>query len=169
MSTEVVNLMTGVEPRNGRVGLGAALRHAWVGYRRLLDAELDAAGFGDHGFPDGRVLRICRNVETVTISQIGRALGITRQGAAKIVASLRDRGYVTLTPSETDGREKVVELTPRAHEYLAAHRKSARRIESELRKEVGADAFEALERLLDAVGGNDQPRMADYLRERSSW
>jgi DNA-binding MarR family transcriptional regulator len=160
MSTEVVNLVTGVEP------LGPALRRAWVGYRRRLDAELDAAGFGDHGFPDGRVLRICSN-SAVTISEIGRALGITRQGAGKIVASLRDRGYVTLTPSATDGREKIVEPTPRAHEYLAAHRDAARRIESQLREQIGAEAFASLERLLDALGGKDQPRLRDYLFERS--
>ena len=39
------------------VGLGAALRQAWVGYHRRLDEAMAAAGFDDHGFPDGRVLR----------------------------------------------------------------------------------------------------------------
>jgi DNA-binding MarR family transcriptional regulator len=38
----------------------------------------------------------------------------TRQGASKIVASLRDRRYVTISDSATSGREKVVKLTPRA-------------------------------------------------------
>jgi hypothetical protein len=40
-----------------------------------------------------------------TISDIGRGLGITRQGASKIVAGLRDRGYLEVTPSAVDGRE----------------------------------------------------------------
>jgi len=56
----------------------------------------------------------------VTISEIGRDLGITRQGASKIVGGLRDRGYVTLSPSPTDGREKIVTLTAHALAYLQA-------------------------------------------------
>ncbi len=148
----------------GKAGLGTALRQAWVGYRRRLDAELTAAGFRDRGFPDGRVLRICSRSGDTTISQIGRELGITRQGASKIVASLCDRGYVTLAASMTDGREKVVNLTTQAIDFLAAQRKAARAIESRLRVDIGAQAFESLRLLLEALGSDEQPRMSDYLR-----
>jgi DNA-binding MarR family transcriptional regulator len=155
-------------PPAGQVGLGGALRRAWVGYHRRLDAELAAAGFDDRGFPDGRVLRICSNSEQATISQIGRQLGITRQGASKIVASLRDRRYVTVSASTTSGREKLVRLTPRAIDYLAAQRKAARGIERQLQAELGTEAFDGLRRLLEALGGDEQPRMSDYLRKRSN-
>jgi DNA-binding MarR family transcriptional regulator len=144
--------------------LGPALRTAWVGYQRRLDAEMDAAGFPDRRFPDGRVLRMCERTDGVTASQIGRALGITRQGAGKIVAALKDRGYVTLTTSPDDAREKVVILTPRAHEYLAAQRSATRRIERSLRNQLGPETFDSLAALLEALGGEDQPRMRDYLR-----
>src|SRR5581483_4785604 len=69
-----------------------------------------------------RVLRMCRDNPT-TISRIGRELGITRQGAHKIVVSLRARRYVKVRTSPTNRSEKIVELTPRAHEYLATRRK----------------------------------------------
>jgi DNA-binding MarR family transcriptional regulator len=149
----------------GEVSLGGALRRAWVGYQRRLDDEMAAAGFCDRRFPDGRVLRICSNSAEATISQIGRELGITRQGASKIVARLRDRQYVTLTPSAEDGREKIVQLAPRAVEYLAAQRKAARAIELQLRTEIGPEGFDSLYRLLKALGGDEQPRMSDYLRK----
>ena len=149
-------------PRTAR--LGVALRRAWAGYRRQLDEELAAAGFGDRGFPDGRVLRLCTEASDVTISQIGRELGITRQGASKIVASLRDRGYVTLSSSPTDGREKIVRPTRRAVEFLSVQREAARRIEARIRSELGAEAMDGLYRLLDALGGDDLPRRTDYLR-----
>lgn len=144
--------------------LGAALRQAWVGYRRQLDQELAAAGFGDRGFPDGRVLRLVGAASDVTISHIGRELGITRQGASKIVASLRDRGYVTLSPSPTDGREKIVRPTRRAVEFLAAQRDAARRIEARIRSEMGPEAFDGLHRLLDVLVTEDEPGLADDLR-----
>jgi DNA-binding MarR family transcriptional regulator len=144
--------------------LGVALREAWVGYRRQLDRELAAAGFGDRGFRDGRVLRLCTDASDVTISHIGRELGITRQGASKIVASLRDRGYITLLPSPTDGREKIVEPTRRALAFLGAQREAARRIEARVRSELGPDALDGLYQLLGALGGAAEPLRVDELR-----
>lgn len=146
------------------VGLGVSLREAWLGYRRQLEHEMAAAGFGDRGFPDGRVLRLCTGGSEVTISQIGRELGITRQGASKIVASLRDRGYVALSPSPTDRREKIVKPTRRALQFLAAQREAGRRIEARVHAELGDGALEALYQLLDALGAPDQSRAADHLR-----
>jgi DNA-binding MarR family transcriptional regulator len=139
-------------------GLGPDLRRAWIGYRVRLLAEMKAAGFSDTGFPDGRILRICLRSEQATISQIARELNITRQGAGKAVASLRERGYIRLTDSTTDGREKIVTLTERAMAFLDAHRKSARKIERQLRAAVGADGFEALSRLLLALADESAPQ-----------
>jgi DNA-binding MarR family transcriptional regulator len=145
------------------VPLGPALRRAWIGYQLRLDEELAAAGFADRGFPDGRVLRMCSDGGT-TIARIGRELGITRQGASKIVASLRDRRYVTITPSATNGREKIVQLTTRATDYLAAHRDAARLIETRLRAELGPEVFNSIHQLLDALGADDSVRMSTVLR-----
>jgi DNA-binding MarR family transcriptional regulator len=144
--------------------LGGALRRAWIGYQRLLDEELAVAGFEDRGLPNGRVLRICARNPEVTISEIGRELGMTRQGAAKLVASLCDGGYVTLDPSPASGREKRITLTSRAREYLAAHRAAARGIEYRLRAQLGEDAYQGLFLLLEALGSQEQPRLSDYIR-----
>jgi DNA-binding MarR family transcriptional regulator len=135
-----------------------------LGYQRRLDDQLAAAGFDDRKFPDGRVLRLCSRFTETTTSQIGRELGISRQGAGKIVSDIRDRGYLEVTASATSGREKTVRLTPTAVAYLAAQRKAARGIERQLRADIGAEAFDGLQLLLDALGGDDQPRMSDYLR-----
>jgi DNA-binding MarR family transcriptional regulator len=152
-------------PGHRSLALGPALRRAWVGYQRRLDLQMAAAGFPDRGFPDGRVLRLCAGSGEVTASEIGRELGITRQGAGKIVADLRERGYVTLGSSPGDARQKVILLTPRARDYLAAQRAAARRIEQELTEQVGDQALDSLFVLLEALGGEeDQLGMRDYLR-----
>jgi DNA-binding MarR family transcriptional regulator len=146
--------------------LGASLRRAWIGYQLRLDREMAAAGFADRGLPDGRVLRLCAGSDSLTASLIGRELGITRQGAGKIVAGLRDRGYVTLDSSTSDGREKTVVLTPHAREYLEALKSATRRIEQKLRKQVGDEVFECLWILLDAIDdGEELPRMREYMRQ----
>lgn len=152
----------GPRPRGDEVGLGAALRKAWIGYRRQLDAELAAAGFGDRSFPDGRVLRMCVRSTDVTVSEIGRQLGMSRQGAAKIVGGLRARGYVTLSGSATDRREKVLVPTARAAAFLVAQRNAARRVERRLRADIGAEALAALRRLVDALDGDGRARLRTH-------
>ena len=99
------------------------------------------------------------------LSTISLADRVLLMDAGKIVADLHDRGYVVLGSSPGDARQKVITLTPRARDYLAAQRAAARRIEQELAEQVGSEAFESLFALLEALGGEeDQPPMRDYLR-----
>jgi DNA-binding MarR family transcriptional regulator len=148
----------------GAVGLGPALRRAWLGYQRRVDTAMADAGFDDRRFPDGRVLRLCAGTTGSTISAVGRELGMTRQGAGKVVGRLRDRGYVAVTDSATSGREKSVTLTSRGSNYLAAQRTAARRIERRLREELGETGFSALYELLDALGQAEDIRLGTYLQ-----
>ncbi len=121
------------------------------------------AGFGERRFPDGRVLRFCSGQTGSTISAIGRELGITRQGAGKVVGHLRDRGYVSVTDSPTSKREKSVVLTSRGFDYLKAQRTAARAIEEELRAELGAAAFSGLLALLDGLDHREET-LRSYLQ-----
>jgi DNA-binding MarR family transcriptional regulator len=132
-----------------------------------MDEELAAQGFTDHRFADRSVLRMCSGPEDTTISQIGRGLGITRQGASKIVGGLSRRGYVTVTTSPTNGREKIVRLTGRGAEYRAAMRQAAQTLERQLRAEVGSQELESFYRVLDALAGGEQAMPVAYLRELS--
>jgi DNA-binding MarR family transcriptional regulator len=149
------------------VGIGPALRRAWVGYQRRLDEAMTVAGFDDRRFPDGRVLRLCANPGGSTISAIGRELGITRQGAGKVVRHLQDQGYASVIDSLTSGREKSVTLTSRGAAYLAAQRRAARTIDAQLRAQLGESGFSALNALLDTLGLGGEVRMRDHLRHGS--
>ncbi len=147
------------------INLGPALRRAWIGYQLRLDAAMEAAGFGERRFPDGRVLRLCSTPAGSTISAIGREIGITRQGAAKVVAHLADCGYVSVADSASSGREKSVTLTDRGVEYLKAPRNAAQRIEREMRERLGNEGFGALAELLDALRADGKDvRLREYLR-----
>src|ERR1700761_6255274 len=87
-------------PDGGQYALGMALRRALGGYRRQMDDQLATAGFAGRKFPAGRVLRTGGGPGVTTISDVGRELGITRQGASKIVATMREQGYLSVTPSQ---------------------------------------------------------------------
>jgi DNA-binding MarR family transcriptional regulator len=152
--------------RRGDQALGPALRRAWLGYQQRLDEEMTAAGFADRGFPNGRVLRFCAATPGTTIASIGRELGVSRQRASQVVRALQDGGYVTVSPSPSSAKEKVVAPTPRGTAYLAAHRQAARRIERQVAAELGPGPIDALWQLLGAFGTGDTIRMRDYLRQK---
>jgi DNA-binding MarR family transcriptional regulator len=126
------------------------------------------AGFGERRFPDGRVLRVCSGAAGSTISAIGRELGITRQGAGKVVAHLREHGYVRVTDSSTSKREKSVVLTPLGNDYLAHQRAATQAIEDQLRAELGDATLAAVSALLDALDVGDEMSLRAYLRHSSS-
>jgi DNA-binding MarR family transcriptional regulator len=153
-------------PGDGQYALGMALRRAMGGYRRQMDDQLAAAGFAGRQFPAGRVLRMCAGPGVTTISDVGRELGITRQGASKIVAALREQGYLSVTPSEDDGREKLLTLTSRAIEALLAAYRAAATIEKRVREEIGDDAMEQFFRALEVVADGEPIQPED--RQASS-
>ena len=148
--------------------LGPALRRAWLGYQQRLDDAMAVAGFDGRTFPDGRVLRLCSDPAGTTIAGIGRDLGMTRQGAGKVVGRLRDRGWVSIADSATSRREKSVTLTPLGVSYLDSQRVAAREIERQLGQELGEPQLAGLYRLLDVLGDGRETRMRTYLQRSAA-
>jgi DNA-binding MarR family transcriptional regulator len=153
-------------PSSGQSPLGMALQRALAGYRRQMDEQLAAAGFAGRQFPAGRVLRMCAGPGATTISDVGRGLGITRQGASKIVAALREQGYLSVTPSTDDGREKILTLTPRAVDALLASYRAAGAIEKRVRAQIGDDAMEQFFRVLDVIADGEPGQPEDRSSSR---
>jgi len=137
---------------NATPAIGPQLVRAWLGYRRRLNERLAAEGFDDQRFPEALVVRLGRAEGGMTVSQLGRELAITRQGASKLVAALALRGYVTLERSPDDGREKVVRATERARARLAAEQRARRALDLEIRRELGDEVVDALGVLAEYLG-----------------
>jgi DNA-binding MarR family transcriptional regulator len=147
----------------GAVGIGPALRRAWLGYQHRLDEAMAVAGFDDRKFPDGRILRLCSEGAGSTISGIGRESGMTRQGAGKVVNRLHHLGYISVSDSPTSGREKVVTITASGLRYLEEQRHAVRAIEEELRTELGDDVLASLQLLLGMLDQGGDLRLRAYL------
>ena len=78
----------------------------------------------DRGWPDvrpgyGYVLLAARR-QALSITEISQALGVTKQAASQVVDAMVGSGYLTRQPDPGDARTKVVLLTERGHELLAA-------------------------------------------------
>jgi DNA-binding MarR family transcriptional regulator len=147
--------------RVDRLALGRALTLA---LRLLVDDmhdRLDAQGFTDLRPAYGYVLNAAVS-DDLTASDVAALLGITKQGAAKLLAEMTDAGYVTRRRSEHDARARPVELTARGREALAAAEAAQRAIEAEWASLASARDVAAMRRVLDAVvasRGDQPPRL----------
>jgi DNA-binding MarR family transcriptional regulator len=81
-----------------------------------------------------------------TAGELARALGVTKQAAAKMTDELERAGYVTRTHDPSDGRRKLIVLTRRAVEFLELSAAEFDAILEQWRKTLGE---RRLERLLD--------------------
>jgi DNA-binding MarR family transcriptional regulator len=116
--------------------------------------ELNAA-LADEGFPGlhrsfGYVARALAERE-YTIKELAGLLGLTPQGAVKVVDELQADGFVERVADAADGRVRRVRLTARGREVLAHARAFHARYEAERLAPGEAAAFRSvLERLAGA-------------------
>ena len=94
----------------------------FAGFRSIIDelhAELARRGHPDlrpaHGFALQAI-----GLRGATASEAGRRLGISKQAAGKTIERLSQLGYVHKAGDDQDRRRKLVRLTPRGLEALAA-------------------------------------------------
>jgi DNA-binding MarR family transcriptional regulator len=131
------------------------------GFRSLVDAaivELAAQGHDDvrpvHDFAMRAIAAGADNT-----SELGRRLAVSKQAAAKTVAVLEERGYVTREPDPQDARRKRLQVTALGFEVL----RTGEAIFDELRKhwerQIGSADLEALERHLEALVGASPIRL----------
>ncbi len=84
-------------------------------------------------------------------SSLARALGVSRQAAAKTVEALEELGYVERAPDAVDGRRKRLTVTPRGHEMSAVGGAAFDDLRELWRRAVGADDLRVVETSLLAL------------------
>ncbi|BBX72189.1 hypothetical protein MSHI_00950 [Mycobacterium shinjukuense] len=124
---------------------------AWWSYVRRVDMEMESAGFPERSYSMNYVFALYAQPGPITISEMGRLFAISRQAASKVIAELRDRGYVRATTSATDQREKVVELTEKAIEFVTARLRVAGEVDSAIRQRIGDAGLDELHRGLGLI------------------
>lgn len=136
------------------------------GFRTLADRatdELAARGYGEvrpvHDFALRAILAGADDA-----SKLGRATAVTKQAAAKTVAALEERGYVSRTPDPADARRMRLEVTPLGREMLAVGEAIFDQLRREWEDQVGRDAVETVEGALRTLAGNDALR-----RDSTQW
>ncbi|MFP5077887.1 MarR family winged helix-turn-helix transcriptional regulator [Rhizobium sp. YIM 134829] len=75
----------------------------------------------------------------LSVSEIARAMGLTRQGVQRVVDLLVDHGHVTLEPNPHHRRAKLVVLTDAGRQALETAERAAGPIDARVLERIGAE------------------------------
>ncbi|TCR93269.1 MarR family transcriptional regulator [Rhizobium sp. BK376] len=90
----------------------SAMRKASRQITRLYDSHLAPVGLRITQF---LILAALGEAEGATVNVLAERLDVERTAMGKMVGFLERDGFVTVTPSPTDGRVRIVELTEEGH------------------------------------------------------
>lgn len=91
------------------------------------------------------------------LSALARGANMSPQAMGELVDELEELGYVERQPDPTDRRAKLIMLTPRGQECIAAGIATINGIESRIDRILGPDGHAELRRLLTELLTADQP------------
>lgn len=123
--------------------------------QRAFDAVV-AAGITDITLAQARIAaRIAADGSRVT--ELAERARVTKQSAASLVEQLEKAGYVERVPDPTDGRARLVRLTPRLQRVAEVADAEVARVLAEWADHVGEDRLRQLHEILRDLRGITDP------------
>jgi DNA-binding MarR family transcriptional regulator len=105
------------------------VRHAWLSMRSALAEVLDEHGLSVQQY--GTLLCV-RKDPGLTIADVGRVVGTTRQSANELVTGMERAGLVERSPNPNDRRTQRLNLTEAGARKLDEATPAIRKLEDEL-------------------------------------
>jgi DNA-binding MarR family transcriptional regulator len=125
------------------------------GFRTLVDAAI--AELAERGHEDVRPVHdfamraIAAGADSA--SELGRRLSITKQSAAKTIAVLQERGYVTRDTDPRDGRRKRLQVTALGFDVMRQGEEVFDELRDRWAQQIGAAELDTIEDHLTALVG----------------
>jgi DNA-binding MarR family transcriptional regulator len=138
-------------PTDEDVVIPALLRAARGSYAHAINANLEAAGYGDLPRNGAFVLGGMGNHGGTAVDMI-RGLGVSKQAASQLIDTLVLRGYLTRDVNPDDRRRMTIALTDRGRAAAAAVRTGVKTIDAELARMITPDELAGLRAGLEALG-----------------
>jgi DNA-binding MarR family transcriptional regulator len=130
--------------------LGVLLNLAFGSFKEQLHQHLAKHGYADIGSSFGYVFRLLEN-NPQNLKQVADSLGMTPQGALKIINDMVLKAYVQRKDDANDARVRLLQLTPRALTLMAVARAFHQEFEDRLSEHLGAAKVKAMRAVLEQI------------------
>jgi len=114
-------------------------------FLRRKVAELDGEELNR---TETHILAVIEAAAKISISEIGRAVSLTRQGTHKSVLGLIERGYLEESRDADNRRDRYVRLTDKGLQACDSQLAIKRELERRIAEKLGEENAELLKRLL---------------------
>lgn len=143
---------------------GILLGLAYQGFVDELHRDLARHGLTDLGPAYGYVVRALDASPDLRQHELAARLGITAQGAGKIVDEMVRRDFLVRTPDPEDRRAWRLSLGSRGHELLKRAKSHHARFERRLARELGSSVATTRRVLEHIVAASDDATAQGRLR-----
>ena len=133
-----------------QIDFGVLLNLAFGALKHEMQAHMANAGFDDLGPSFGYVFRLV-DQDSPSLADLAARLGMTPQGALKIVAEMIEKGYLQRTGDGADRRIKRLALSARGKRALAEARRFHAMFERELGSRMGTRRVATARAVLEAI------------------
>ena len=121
-----------------------------------MQERLVAAGYDDIGPAHFNILQH-PTPDGMRPSEIAARGQMTKQAANRLIRHLERRGYLTLEPDESDQRARIVRLTSKGWDLIAAIRAVVEDVEAEWSQRLGRRRFDTLRSILAELAEPPSP------------
>lgn len=123
--------------------VGAMLRVVWQWVREQLHAGVIAAGYDDLNPAHVATFRY-PTLDGMRPTVLAEQLQITKQSVNDLLGHLQAHGYLSREPDPSDGRVRVIRLTPKGHRLETVINTEAREAELRIAALLGPRRFTQL-------------------------
>jgi DNA-binding MarR family transcriptional regulator len=124
------------------------LDHAFRGAKKVLDAAVPPIpGLRPSHF---RLLDYTPS-DGIRLTDLAQRANITKQALGEMVVTLQSAGLVEVSPDPSDGRARLVNLTPDGRRVRDRIQRTIGAIERDLRRRVGPEKWAVFREVLDEM------------------
>lgn len=134
--------------------LGTLLSAAGRRLAAELDAGLAAAGFGDVRAAHAPLF-VAIAPDGSSVTELAHHARMTKQAMGELVRYLEQRGYVESTTNPADRRARLIRLTPRGWDAIAAGRQVVDDFDTWLDASIGSEQVAMLRATIERIIASD--------------
>jgi DNA-binding MarR family transcriptional regulator len=141
--------------KGSKTRLAIDLQRLWTLFGERYNQGMAQTRYSDQRISSGQVFGYIED-EGLTLTELARRAGISKQSMAELVDRLHALGYLQRVPDFRDRRAKLIMTTDKGERQIETSRAVIRSIEAEWTRTLGKKRFEQLKAMLQELAATSE-------------